>query len=97
MDTPVSTALTQTTGDTGFSLANLLLFVGGAILLAFFCSIGLIARMREHKIEQRREAAAKAARAMPETGKSLHAPDVADQLADPVGHQHGDRAADDDA
>lgn len=47
--------------DSGFNLGTLLMFVGGAILLAFFCSLGLIARLREHRLEQRREAAKSAA------------------------------------
>lgn len=55
-------AVAQNSSDGGFSIGTLLLFVGGAILLAFFCSIGLIARIREHRIEERKEAAAKAAR-----------------------------------
>ncbi len=45
---------TQSAGDAGFSLGTLLMFVGGAVLLAFFCSIGLIARLRENKIQERK-------------------------------------------
>lgn len=63
MTAMTSMALAQSSGDTGFSFGTLLLFVGGAVLLAFFCSIGLIARMREHKIDQRKEAAAAARKA----------------------------------
>jgi hypothetical protein len=43
-----------------FNVGTLLLFVGGAILLAFFCSIGVIARLRENRLTERRETAAKA-------------------------------------
>lgn len=38
----------------GFNVRTLLLFIGGAVLLAFFSSIGLIARMREHRVEERK-------------------------------------------
>lgn len=86
---------TQPTGDAGFTWGTLLLFVGGAIMLAFFCSLGLIARLREHKIEQRADAA-KAAKALTASEQS-HTADVTDQLADTVGHQHGQRPPDDDA
>lgn len=55
-------AAAQTADDNGFNIGTLLLFVGGAVLLAFFCSIGLIARIREHRIEERKETAAKAAK-----------------------------------
>ncbi len=48
---------TADTGTGGFDLRTLLLFVGGAVLLAFFSSLGLIARIREHRLEQRRAAA----------------------------------------
>lgn len=40
----------------GFSWKTLLTFVGGAILLAFFSSLGIIARIRERRNEQRKEA-----------------------------------------
>jgi len=43
----------QAVDDSGFSLGTLALYVGGAALLAFFCSIGLIARIRENKLQQR--------------------------------------------
>ncbi|MET3804624.1 cell division protein FtsW (lipid II flippase) [Nakamurella sp. UYEF19] len=43
------------------NVGTLLLFVGGAILLAFFCSLGLIARIREHRIEERKELARRSA------------------------------------
>jgi hypothetical protein len=39
----------------GVDVGTLLLFIGGAILLAFFCSIGVIARMRENRLEARRQ------------------------------------------
>ncbi len=47
----------QASSDGGFNVGTLLLFVGGALLLAFFCSIGVIARMRENRLEARRQAA----------------------------------------
>jgi hypothetical protein len=40
----------------GFSWKTLLIFVGAAIMLAFFSSLGIIARMRDRRIEDRREA-----------------------------------------
>lgn len=40
----------------GFSWKTLLTFVGAAILLAFFSSLGIIARIRDRRIEARREA-----------------------------------------
>lgn len=40
----------------GFDVGTLLLYVGGAVLLAFFCSIGLIARIRGNRISERRRA-----------------------------------------
>lgn len=40
----------------GFSFKTLLIFVGAAILLAFFSSLGIIARIRDRRIEDRREA-----------------------------------------
>lgn len=50
----------QIVQDGTFNVGTLLLFVGGAILLAFFCSIGVIARLRENRLSERREKAAKA-------------------------------------
>ena len=41
---------------TGFSWKTLLIFVGAAILLAFFSSIGIIARLRDRRVEERKEA-----------------------------------------
>ncbi len=65
----ITSALAQTTQDSGFSVGTLLLFIGGAILLAFFCSIGIIARIRENRLAERREAAAKAKSALVVTEK----------------------------
>lgn len=50
----------QIVQDGTFNIGTLLIFVGGAILLAFFCSIGVIARLRENRLTERRETAAKA-------------------------------------
>jgi len=55
----------QVVQDGTFNIGTLLLFVGGAILLAFFCSIGVIARLRENRLTERRETAAKAKPASP--------------------------------
>ncbi len=52
----VPVAAAQQAGDGGFNVGTLLLFVGGAIVLAFFSSIGVIARMRENRLEARRQA-----------------------------------------
>lgn len=41
----------------GFSWQTLLTFVGAAILLAFFSSLGILARLRERRIQDRRDAA----------------------------------------
>ncbi len=60
----ITSALAHTTQDSGFSVGTLLLFVGGAILLAFFCSIGIIARIRENRLAERKETAAKAKSAL---------------------------------
>jgi hypothetical protein len=51
-------AAAVTSSDGGFNVGTLLMFVGGAVLLAFFCSIGVIARMRENRLEARRQAVA---------------------------------------
>lgn len=40
----------------GFSWKTLLIFVGAAIMLAFFSSLGIIARIRDRRIEDRKEA-----------------------------------------
>jgi len=48
-------ATVQADTDTGFNFGTFLMFVGGAVLLAFFCSIGIIARMRENRLEARRQ------------------------------------------
>ncbi len=40
----------------GFSWKTLLTFVGAAVLLAFFSSLGILARIRDRRIEQRKEA-----------------------------------------
>ena len=54
----ISTAVLAAADATGgFSWKTLLTFVGAAILLAFFSSIGILARLRERRIEDRREAA----------------------------------------
>ena len=50
----ISLAETASSTD-GFNLGTLLMFVGGAVLLAFFCSLGLIARIRERRLELRRD------------------------------------------
>ena len=92
----ISLAVSQATADTGFSFGTLLLFIGGAIMLAFFCSLGLIARIREHKIEQRTETTSKAA-ATARAKRASGPADVPDQLPDAEGHQHGQGPADDDA
>lgn len=44
----------QGSDDGGFNVRTLLLFIGGAVLLAFFSSLGLIARMRDHRSEERK-------------------------------------------
>jgi len=54
IDSQFVQAVSQTAPDGGFNLGTLLMFVGGAILLAFFCSIGVIARLREHRLEERK-------------------------------------------
>lgn len=48
--------LARDASSDGFDVGTLLLYVGGAVLLAFFCSIGLIARIRENRISERRRA-----------------------------------------
>ncbi|SDO47931.1 hypothetical protein SAMN04515671_1070 [Nakamurella panacisegetis] len=73
----------------GFSIGTLLMYIGGAILLAFFCSLGLIARIRDRRVEQRRVSAASRSRS--------DSADVTHQLPDPEGHDHGQRSADQDA
>lgn len=57
MNSGLLAAVQQTDSSGGFNVGTLLLFIGGAILLAFFCSIGVIARMRENRLEARRQAA----------------------------------------
>jgi hypothetical protein len=54
MMTTAMLAAADATG--GFSWKTLLIFVGAAIMLAFFSSLGIIARMRDRRIEDRREA-----------------------------------------
>jgi hypothetical protein len=44
----------QSSADGALNVRTLLLFLGGAVLLAFFSSIGIIARMRENRIEERK-------------------------------------------
>ena len=51
----LATAVQATGGGGEVNIGTLLLFIGGAILLAFFCSIGVIARMRENRLEARRQ------------------------------------------
>jgi hypothetical protein len=58
MSSGLLAAVQQTDSSGGFNVGTLLLFIGGAILLAFFCSIGVIARMRENRLEARRQAKA---------------------------------------
>ena len=63
----------------GFSWKTLLTFVGAAILLAFFSSIGIIARLRDRRIEDRKEAAERQRReaARPQPGTSTGQQDAA--------------------
>lgn len=67
MTSTMLAAAVQATDGGGFSVGTLLLFVGGAILLAFFCCIGVIARMRENRLEARRQAKLEASRTQPPT------------------------------
>ena len=53
----------------GFHVGTLLMYVGGALLLAFFSSLGLIARMRERRLDQKRARDAAAVRP-PDPGAS---------------------------
>ena len=76
----------------GFSVGTLLMYVGGAILLAFFCSLGFIARIREHRLEQRRALIARQ-----RSAAGSDAADVAHQLTDAESDDHGQSAADEDA
>lgn len=39
-------------GGGGFNLGTLLMFVGGALLLAFVSSIGIIARIRDNRLRE---------------------------------------------
>jgi hypothetical protein len=55
MTPAILAAAVQTTDGGGINIGTLLLFIGGAILLAFFCCIGVIARMRENRLEARRQ------------------------------------------
>ena len=51
-----TTVLAATDAAGGFSWKTLLIFVGAAIMLAFFSSLGIIARMRDRRIEDRQAA-----------------------------------------
>lgn len=59
MITSELTRSAQIVQDGTLNIGILLLFVGVVILLAFFCSIGIIARPRENRLTERRETAAK--------------------------------------
>ena len=52
----MSAAVLAAADADGFSWKTLLTFVGAAILLAFFSSLGIIARLRDRRIEERKEA-----------------------------------------
>jgi amino acid transporter len=58
MTTAVMTTAVLAAADAagGFSWKTLLTFVGAAILLAFFSSLGIIARLRDRRMEERKEA-----------------------------------------
>lgn len=51
-----TTLLAAADASGGFSWKTLLVFVGAAIMLAFFSSLGIIARIRDRRIEDRNEA-----------------------------------------
>ena len=85
-------AAVSSADDSGFSIGMLLMYIGGALLLAFFCSLGFIARIRENRLEERRAVAARR-RAEARSDSA----DVTDQLPDTEGHHHGERPADEDA
>ena len=55
MSVLLAAAAEATDAGGAVNIGTLLLFIGGAILLAFFCSIGVIARMRENRLERRRQ------------------------------------------
>ena len=67
MSAILAAAVQATDEGGGISIGTLLLFVGGAILLAFFCSIGVIARMRENRLESRRQEKLSASTTQPPT------------------------------
>lgn len=80
MDISLQLAAAVAGDDGGFHIGTLLLYVGGAIMLAFFCSLGLIARLRDNRIQERTDAAVAAAKArraevQAQTGQAQAAPD----------------------
>ena len=83
MITSALARLAQAAPESGFGVGTLLLIIGGAIMLAFCCSIGVIARIRENRLAERADAATR-------TGSPNH---FISEVTDAEGDRHEHRSA----